>query len=281
MSDFYVYAYLRKDGTPYYIGKGKGNRAWSKNQNEKRKLPKDESRIVILHSNLTEQRSFELECELILHYGRKDLGTGILINLTDGGEGLSGAVFSDEHKKGISEGRKKNWASNDALRRKMVEGNTGEKNSYAKLTESDVNIIWDEYGKHDPIEGVGRIALTGRRVSYIHLFAIKMGDRFGVSLDTIKSILLGKTWKHLYRGVIEEPKIDSLPTDDEDRRAVSEFHRQNRMRELSALSDEEKKERTRKMIENNIGSKRSDETRKKQSEAAKKYLKENPRKPKK
>ena len=45
MHIYYVYAYLRKDGTPYYIGKGKGRRAWDKDH--KVKVPPKE-RIVFV-----------------------------------------------------------------------------------------------------------------------------------------------------------------------------------------------------------------------------------------
>ena len=83
---FYVYAFLREDDTPYYIGKGTGNRAWSKRQFR----PADMSRISILFENLTEPEAFSEEMRLITFYGRKDNGTGILRNLTDGGEGTSG-----------------------------------------------------------------------------------------------------------------------------------------------------------------------------------------------
>lgn len=92
---YYVYAYLRskdsklaKSGTPYYIGKGTNRRAWTKLRGEIGK-PKDPSKIVLLEQNLSEDDALSLEKEMIKLYGRQDLGTGILRNKTDGGEGLS------------------------------------------------------------------------------------------------------------------------------------------------------------------------------------------------
>jgi hypothetical protein len=77
MTIYYVYAYLREDSTPYYIGKGKGDRAYVKDHNVK--VP-HRNRIIILEQNLEEQAALDLEAELIKRYGRKDLGTGILQN---------------------------------------------------------------------------------------------------------------------------------------------------------------------------------------------------------
>jgi hypothetical protein len=104
---FYTYAWLRKDGTPYYIGKGTKNRAyreWDRNRN--RKPPKDRDRILILKRGLTEEEAFRHECYMIAVFGRKDLGTGILINLTNGGEGVSGLVMTKETKDKMSKIRK-------------------------------------------------------------------------------------------------------------------------------------------------------------------------------
>jgi len=93
---FYTYLWLREDGTPYYAGKGTEFRAYQKHHNRVGKCPPKDR--VILQEFLSEADAFEAEQFLILYYGRKDLGTGCLINMSDGGEGSAGYIPTEAAK---------------------------------------------------------------------------------------------------------------------------------------------------------------------------------------
>jgi len=99
---YYTYAYLREDRTPYYIGKGSGCRIYCKKGRPCSK-PKDKSRIIFLKQNLTEEEAFKHERYMIAVFGRKDLETGILYNKTDGGDGTSGRIKTEEEREKIRE----------------------------------------------------------------------------------------------------------------------------------------------------------------------------------
>ena len=149
MSEFYIYVYLREDGSPYYVGKGKGNRAWSKNR--RIPPPTDPSLIIIVKEFLTEKEAFDEERLLIAFYGRKDQGTGCLRNLTDGGEGTSGCIRSQDTLDKIS-------GENNHMY-----GKTGEKNpNYGKKRSPETLAKMSEVmsGENHPMFGKKQSAET-------------------------------------------------------------------------------------------------------------------------
>jgi hypothetical protein len=133
--EYYTYAYLREDGTPYYIGKGKGRRAFLKHGTF---FPPSKERILFLKKNLTEEQSFKHEIYMIAVFGRKDLETGILHNKTDGGDGCSGKIMTEKDIENRRKGRLGKPLS-ESHKRKIAEANRGTpKTMTEKRKQSDI-----------------------------------------------------------------------------------------------------------------------------------------------
>jgi len=134
MKRFYVYAYFDPrvhehynicgqdfNYKPIYIGKGQGTRVLKHiKSNKKSKLVNLNKHLIevglVPHYQILEYFEDEVdannrEMELISEIGREDLNQGPLFNLTNGGEGKSGIIWSKEAREAVSIHRKKYFSS--------------------------------------------------------------------------------------------------------------------------------------------------------------------------
>lgn len=136
----YVYRHIRLDkNEPFYIGissiENNYKRAYAKYDRSiqwKRIANKSEYEVEILFDNLTWDEAQNKEREFISLYGRRDLKTGTLCNLTDGGDGVDGYKLTEETRRKMSKSQmgNKNWLNRittEETRRKISEGNKGKK----------------------------------------------------------------------------------------------------------------------------------------------------------
>ena len=128
---YYVYVLFRPwNGSPFYIGKGKGDR-WRDHERDGGRFNRHLANVirkakrlgaeipkVKIRAGLTEQEAFQTEVTFIAAIGRQSHG-GPLVNLTDGGDGPSGAVGPWRGKKFARQHRAK---IGDANRRAYREG---------------------------------------------------------------------------------------------------------------------------------------------------------------
>jgi hypothetical protein len=171
---FYTYAYLREDRTPYYIGKGEGRRAYSKNHSV---FVPPEERILFLKKNLLEEDAYQHEAYMISVFGRKDLETGILRNRTNGGDGTKGMLLTETQRNEISQrqlGEKNHFFGKKhtpETKKRMSKAQTGEKHSMfgrKHKTESREKISNSIKGENHPLYGKGHSKET----------KIKMREKF-------------------------------------------------------------------------------------------------------
>jgi hypothetical protein len=123
--DFVVYLHRKKsDNSIFYVGAGSSQRPFKKSRplNWKRIVEEHGVIVEIVKDNLTKEESFELEKKLISEYGRIDLGTGCLINCSEGGPGCAGLSMETEQKKiDLLKSIKKT----DEWKKKISEGHKG------------------------------------------------------------------------------------------------------------------------------------------------------------
>lgn len=102
MNNFYVYIHRKKSNNEiFYVGKGKGKRAYSihnRNNYWNKIINKHGFIVEILKDNLTEDEAFKIEIETIEQYKKQNI---TLCNMTSGGEGTSGYIFTDEDRRKI------------------------------------------------------------------------------------------------------------------------------------------------------------------------------------
>ena len=100
--DYYLYRHIRLDKNEvFYIGIGTGDRyksKFSRNKYWNHIVNNTTWKSEIIMDNLSRLEAEEKEKEFILLYGRKDLKTGTLCNLTDGGTGGLGLKHTEECK---------------------------------------------------------------------------------------------------------------------------------------------------------------------------------------
>lgn len=115
-NNHYVYCLIDpRNGLPFYIGKGKDDRMYDHekivskgivpNNNSflfrKIKKIKNKGLSIIykkIYENLDDKSALAIEIDEIKKIGRNNIGRGPLCNLTDGGEGNSGKIISEETK---------------------------------------------------------------------------------------------------------------------------------------------------------------------------------------
>ena len=170
-----VYFHRRKDTNEvFYVGIGK---TVARSKSKKGRNPywhnivnKVGYDIEIIHRKITWEEACKLEKKYIKEFGRQDLGLGLLVNMTDGGDGRLGCFHTEEAKKKSARPGKLNGMYGISL--------NGESNGNSKLTENVVKKIREIY-------------------STTKISQQKLGDLYNIPRGTIKHIVNRTSWTHI------------------------------------------------------------------------------------
>lgn len=161
----YVYTHTRLDTNEvFYVGIGtqdnykRASRSHNRTNYWNNIVKKCGWKVDIVFDNLTWDEACNKEKELIKKIGRVDLGTGTLVNLTDGGEGTLKRIVTDETKAKMSKTRKgKLRSESDKLKISTAMKGKNAK----KVIDTKTGIIYNSIIDASVHLGVSRESLSG------------------------------------------------------------------------------------------------------------------------
>lgn len=222
----YLYRHIRLDtNMPFYIGIGidanyyRANSKKSRNSYWKNIVSKSDYEVEILFEHDDYEFIKEKEVEFISLYGRSDLGLGTLCNLTNGGDGCTGLIHSDEARLKMGAPNKGKIISEEH-RRKISEFHTGKivsEETRRKMSKALSGENSPNYGKKDSYEAIQNkkksakkgesnksCKLTEKEVLSIRELYLngnysqrKLASIFSISKTNIAMILNKKSWTHI------------------------------------------------------------------------------------
>lgn len=183
----YVYKHTRLDNNEiFYIGIGSDNgykRAstfFGRNNYWKKIVNKYGFKFEIIYDNLTWKECCEKEIELIKLYGRKNLKTGNLVNMTDGGEGIIGLIHTEEHRRKNSQANKGRKLSENHIKkirertiteetkRKISSSNKGKKRTEETKKKMSEKMKGKVCGEKNNFYGKKHTIATRNLISKLH-----------------------------------------------------------------------------------------------------------------
>ena len=204
MNKYYLYRHIRLDkNIPFYIGIGGSsnyNRAYSKKGRNKywiNIVNITKYRVDILFDNLSFDKAIDKEIEFISLYGRIDLNKGTLVNMTDGGEGLSGFKFSPET---IQKLKLMNIGKilSDETKKKISNSKKGQTQSEEFKTNMSKRVTGNKYRLNKKHTEYSKLKMSNKRKGKKHteetkekLRLINIGkkmDKLGVRISANKHI---------------------------------------------------------------------------------------------
>jgi hypothetical protein len=250
---FYTYAYLRaKDsargraGSPYYIGKGEGDRAWGTHGGRSAKWsPPCNDQILILKWGLSEDDAHAHEIYLIALYGNALTDGGILTkNYTDGGEGCKGYQWTHGQRRALSQ--KQLGRTQDTLLANFAQKLGVDAKTYAALSPVQRKAVRERVQNLgvEPSKALADLGAVGGGPGMARQYY--SAKRYGLSLEQVQALslaelqLINKRYRKGLRGqdLLAPPQPKGVLSEGTEAHLLSKY--QISLDEWNALSRKQK-----------------------------------------